>query len=251
MYFINIASGSKGNATLVVENSTVILIDLGITLLRLNEGLGEIGKELKDINAVLYTHEHSDHINGLKALSPKKMYALKGTIPGNLSNVIELYKPFVIGDIKITAIRTSHDAKNPCGYVLESAKEKLVYITDTGYFVDESLPYITNPDYLFLECNHDIEMLMKSNRPMILKQRILSEHGHLCNEDSAFACLEIIGDRTKEIILSHISEECNTPECAMEAYKKVFKYKGIDINKYRVVVANQWHSTKGGNLNEN
>jgi len=251
MYYLNIASGSKGNATLVIEKNTVILIDLGVTLLRLNEGLLEVGKTLKDIDAVVYTHNHSDHINGLKAISPKKMFALKGTLPSSLSNTIDLYTPFEIGDITITAVKTSHDATNPCGYVLEGKKEKLTYITDTGYFVDESLPYVSNPDYLILECNHDIKMLMESSRPMILKQRILSEHGHLCNEDSAFASLEIIGNKTKEILLAHISEECNTPELAIEAYKKVFNYKGVDINKYKVTVANQWHSTLGGNLNEN
>ena len=246
MYFDIIASGSKGNATLVKHNSTLILIDLGITLVRLKEGLTSLNVELKDIDAVIFTHEHSDHLNGLKCISPKKMYALKGTLPSSLSNVIDKNEPFNIKDIKITAFPTSHDAVNPCGYILETSEDKLVYMTDTGIFIEDNLPLVKNPDYLIIESNHDIQMEMRTNRSFRLKQRILSEYGHLCNEDSAFASLEIIGDNTKEIILAHLSEEANTPEVALEAYKKVFNYKGVDISKYDVRCAKQYEETFGG-----
>jgi len=250
MYFEIIASGSKGNATLIKHHSTLILIDLGITLVRLNEGLSSLNLELKDIDAALFTHEHSDHLNGLKCISPKKMYALKGTLPSSLSNVIEKYEPFIIKDIKITPFPTSHDASNPCGYILEADGEKLVYMTDTGVFLEETLPYITNPDYLIIESNHDIQMEMRTHRSFRLKQRILSEYGHLCNEDSAFASLEIIGDHTKEIVLAHLSEEANTPEVALEAYKKVFNYKGVDISQYLVRCAHQYEPLFGGKKDE-
>ncbi|MCR4880239.1 MAG: MBL fold metallo-hydrolase [Bacilli bacterium] len=246
MYFDIIASGSKGNATLVKHNNTLILIDLGITLTRLNEALDSLHLSLKDIDAAIFTHEHSDHLNGLKCISPKKMYALEGTLPSSLSNVINKYEPFIIKDIKITAFPVSHDAKNPCGYILESKKEKLVYMTDTGIFLDESLPYISNPDYLIIESNHDIQMEMRTHRSFRLKQRILGEFGHLCNEDSAFASIEILGDKTKEIVLAHLSEEANTPEVALEAYQKVFSYKGLDITKYHVHCASQYIATMGG-----
>ena len=251
MYFDIVASGSKGNATLVKTANSLILIDLGITLVRLNEALASLHLELKDIDAAIFTHEHSDHLNGLKCISPKKMYALKGTLPSSLSNVVDNYVPFIIKDVKITPFPTSHDAVNPCGYILEADNEKLVYMTDTGVFLEEALPYISNPDYLIIESNHDIQMEMRTHRSFALKQRILSEHGHLCNEDSAFASIEILGDRTKEIILAHLSEEANTPEMALEAYQKVFNYKGIDINKYHVRCASQNIPTLGGNLNEN
>ena len=250
MYYDIVASGSKGNATLVASFSTLILIDFGITLTRLNEGLKEINKELKDIDAVIFTHDHSDHINGLKAISPKKMYALKGTLPSSLSNVVELYKSFVIKDITITPFKTSHDATNPCGYLLDDTKEKLVYMTDTGMVLPEIYSLVNNPDYLIIESNHDLSMLMKSNRPLELKRRIHSDHGHLCNEDSAFASLEIIGNKTKEVVLAHISEECNTPDLALEAYNKVFSYKGL-VPHFSIRCANQWVSTLGGKSNEN
>lgn len=245
MYFNIIASGSKGNATLVIHHHTVILIDMGITLKRLEEGLKEVNLSLNDITAAIFTHEHTDHISGIKFLSPKIMYGLDGTLP-SLANKVELYKPFVIGDVSITPVETSHDAKNPCGYILEADDEKLVYMTDTGLVVPSTIPYIQNPDYLILECNHDIRMLLNTNRTYELKNRILSDHGHLCNEDSAIAACQIIGDKTKEIYLAHISEEANTPEVAMSAYQKIFKHFNLNIDKYIVKVANQHQSTIGG-----
>lgn len=250
MYFNIIASGSKGNATLVIHHNTVILIDLGITLIRLRGALTSLNLELNDIDAAIFTHEHSDHLNGLKSISPKKMYALEGTLPSSLSNVVYNYEPFTIGEIKITPFPTSHDAKNPCGYILEADDEKLVYMTDTGVFIEDNLPYVKDPTYLIIESNHDIQMEMQTNRSFALKQRILGEHGHLCNEDSAFASLEIIGDNTKEIVLAHLSEEANTPSVALEAYHKVFNYKGVDITKYLVRCASQNEPLLGGAINE-
>ena len=250
MYFDVIASGSKGNATLIVHNSTVILIDLGITLTRLNEELDFLGLKLSDIDALFITHEHSDHLNGLKAISPKKMYALERTIPGNLSHVLDMYETINIKELNITPFPISHDAINPCGYVIESADEKLTYMTDTGVFLDEALCVVSNPDYLIIESNHDVSLEMKTHRSLQLKQRILSTHGHLSNEDSAFASLEIIGDKTKEIVLAHLSEEANTPETALNAYRKVFSYKGRNIDKYRLRCASQNTHLIGGNYHE-
>ena len=251
MKFNIIASGSKGNATIVRYNNTNILIDMGISLTRLNDGLSEFGLNVKDITAALFTHDHTDHISGLKFISPKIQYALRGTLSSSLSHVIELYEPFVIGDFTITAFPTSHDATNPCGFILEAGGEKLTYVTDTGVFLDEAKDIASNPDYLIIESNHDIKMLLLTNRTFELKNRIMSEHGHLCNEDSAIATLEIIGPKTKEIILAHLSEEANTPELALAAYTKIFKHFNVSIDKYDVRCANQWVSTFGGRIDEN
>lgn len=246
MYFNIIASGSKGNATLVISHQTVILIDMGITLTRLNEGLAEVGLTLKDITAAIFTHNHSDHIKGIQFLSPKIMYGLEGTLPSSLSHIIHLFEPFTIGDMTIIPVKTSHDAINPCGFILESDGEKLVYMTDTGVFCPESLPYVKNPNYLIIESNHDIKMLLHTDRTFELKSRIMSNYGHLCNEDSAIATCEIIGPCTQEIVLAHLSEEANTPELALAAYLTVFKHFGIDIDKYKISCANQWQSLLGG-----
>ena len=247
MFFDIIGSGSKGNATLVFSNKTTLLIDIGLPLEKVKEELSKFNKTIKDIDGILITHDHSDHYRSLKSFSPKKMYALEGTIPGSLSNVAKELTSFMIGDIKITPFPTSHDATNPCGYMLENEGEKLVYMTDTGVYLSSSTSLIKNPTYLIIESNHDIQMLLHTNRPLVLIQRIMSDHGHLCNEDSAFATLEIIGDNTKEIILAHLSEEANDPEVALSAYKKIFAYKHINIDKYKVRCANQWVPLIGGN----
>ena len=251
MYFHIIASGSKGNATIVANNKTRILIDMGISLCRLEEGLAEINLKLDDIDAAFFTHNHTDHIGGIKFLSRKKMYALEGTLPTSLSNVVELNIPVMIKDIEVTPFKTSHDATNPCGYLFKSNGKSLVYMTDTGVFLDENLPLIQNPDYLIIESNHDISMLLKTNRPFELKERIMSDHGHLCNEDSAIAAISIIGDNTKEIVLAHISEEANTPEVAIEAWKRIFGHFGKRFDKYNIRVANQWTSLTGGQRDDN
>ena len=250
MYFHIIASGSKGNATVVVSNHTVLLIDMGITLSRLEEGLGEIGLTVNDIDGAIFTQDHSDHIAGIRFLSPKIMYGLEGTLPSSLSHVVYLNKEFIIGDFKITPIETSHDATNPCAYLIKDKKSTLFYMTDTGVFVEETLPYIKDPTYLIIESNHDIKMLLHTDRPFDLKNRIMSDKGHLCNEDSAIAAISIAGEHTKEIVLAHLSEEANTPEVALEAYKKIFKHFGVPFDKYLIRCASQRVSLTGGEHHE-
>ena len=152
-----------------------------------------------------------------------------------------------MGDFVITPIRTSHDATNPCGYFIEDNEESLFYMTDTGVFIEDNLQLVKNPTYLIIESNHDIKILLATNRTFELKQRILGEYGHLCNEDSAVAAISIIGDNTKEITLAHLSEEANTPEVALEAYQKIFKHFGVNIDNYKVRTAWQRQSLTGGN----
>lgn len=247
MYFHIIASGSKGNATIVVSNKTVLLIDMGITLTRLEEGLSEINLTTNDITGAVFTHDHTDHIGGLKFISPKIMYALEGTLPSSLSHVVNANMPFHIGELEITPIETSHDATNPCAYLIKDKEESLFYMTDTGVFLEQCLPLVKNPTYLIIESNHDIKMLLNTNRPFELKNRIMSDKGHLCNEDSAIAAISIIGDNTKEIVLAHLSEEANTPEVALDAYQKIFNHFGVNIQKYKVRTAWQRQSLTGGN----
>ncbi len=250
MHFSIIASGSKGNTSVVIYKKTAILIDMGVSFQCLEDGLKEVGLEISDLSAVIFTHNHSDHINGIKFLSPKIMYALKGTLPSSLSNVVELNEEFQIGEFKITPFKISHDAVNPCGFLLKAGEESLVYMTDTGCFLEENLPLLKNPTYLVIEANHDIKMLLATKRTYELKNRILSDLGHLCNEDSAIAASQIIGKDTKEIVLAHLSEEANTPEMALSAYVKVFKHFGINCDDYLIRCANQHKSLIGGNLHE-
>lgn len=249
MKFNIISSGSKGNATVLISKETVLLIDMGISETRLKEGLAVFHKDISDIDVALFTHDHADHIAGIKFLSPKLMYSLKGTLP-KLCNVVEPFKPFKVKDVTITALPTSHDATNPCGYLIDDGEEKMAYFTDTGVFPEDVFPYIQDPTYLIIESNHDIKMELNTNRSYELKNRVLGEFGHLCNEDSAFATCRIIGPHTKEIYLAHLSEEANTPEVALEAYKKIFAYAGQDFDSYKISCAKQWEMTLGGHYED-
>lgn len=250
MRFYIIASGSKGNATLLEHENRVLLIDMGITLSRLKEETERIGYHIKDIEAVLFTHEHSDHASGAKFFKDEVLYATEGTFGGTKYNVLKPYEKISLIGLDITPLSTSHDAYSPIGFVFETASEKLVYMTDTGYISEKNLEVMRNADYYIIESNHNIKMLLKTNRPADLKQRILSDVGHLSNEDSALYMSELIGERTKEIILAHLSEEANTDEVALATYHRILEKRFVDLSKMRLYCAKQWSMVQGGQKDE-
>ena len=167
MHFNIIASGSKGNATLVIYKQTVILIDMGIPFVRLEEGLKEVGLSFDDLNGAIFTHNHSDHISGVRFLSPKIMYGLKGTL-SSLANVVEMFVPFTIGDLEITPIKTSHDAVNPCGFYIKGGDETLVYLTDTGCFCEENLPLIKNKGFYLIKDTYVMKIALSQRAKLLV-----------------------------------------------------------------------------------
>lgn len=220
-----LTSGSKGNSCLIRDDSTQILIDCGSTKKHLMQELKNVQANLDDIQGVLITHAHVDHVSQLKHFSHLPVYSYC-----DLSNFIlmnhTIVKPgevFTIGSFTIRVIRLSHDSPNTVGYVISNDKEKIVYITDTGYIPNQEHPYLKNADYYIFESNHDMNMLMSSNRPMYLKQRILGDCGHLCNEDATHYLMNFIGPNTKHVVLAHISDECNTPEIAQNVFINMLK----------------------------
>ncbi|MCD8195158.1 MAG: MBL fold metallo-hydrolase [Coprobacillus sp.] len=247
MRYSLIASGSKGNCLFIQEKDTNILIDFGVSKTRVNEELERYNTNLEGIDALFYTHNHSDHFRLSSQIKRDVVYALDGILPeGYLYHPLKMFTPFTIKDLTLTPIKTSHDTYPSCGFVIESDSEKLVYLTDTGMFIEQDLDYIVNPDYLILESNHDIKLLMASDRSYELKSRILSDSGHLCNEDSAFLASRIVGPKTKEVILAHLSEECNTPELALNAYKKTFKNLHKKMN-FSLKCGKQYEAVRGPN----
>jgi len=246
MKIIVIQSGSKGNATLVIDQGRVLLIDMGTTLKVVKEALAKENMNMLNINAMLLTHEHIDHTFGIKYLPPLPIYCTKETL--DLANTVEIepYKKFKIDHFEITPVSTSHDVKNPLGFVIKNKSEKLVYLTDSGKIPWKSLLKLKNADYYVIESNHDVDMLISSNRPWYLKKRILSDKGHLSNEQSAIYMSKCVGENTKQIILAHLSEECNNPELALNTYKKIFKDAKINTRKIKFIVANQHYSVEGG-----
>jgi len=246
MRFVVIKSGSKGNATLVIDQGRVLLIDMGIGIRCLTQALKEENLNLYNINAMLLTHEHWDHTAGIRYLPPLPIYCTKETYFGENIHEIEPYKTFTLEHFEITPVSTSHDVKNPVGFVIKNDKETLVYLTDSGKITVKSLQKLKNADYYIIESNHDPEMLMATNRPVMLKRRILSTKGHLSNEQSASYMIQLIGDKTKEVVLAHLSEEANCPEVALSTYMKVFDDAKISHENIKIYCANQHYSVKGG-----
>ncbi len=245
--FVVVGSGSKGNATLLFDEETLIQIDMGLPMRRITAALESIKKNKSDLQGILITHEHTDHIKNLFMYKGKvPIYASKGTIDYFDHEVVP-FDSFEIGTLSVIPFMTSHDAANPVGYVVISGKTKLVYLTDSGYVPEESLDYLKDADYYIMESNHDLKMLMKSNRPAVLKRRIKGDEGHLSNVDSAIYLSELVGPKTKEIYLAHLSEECNLPELALEAYRKTFKKKEVpyDID---IICLKQNEAVRGGDL---
>lgn len=246
MKIIVIESGSKGNATLVYDEGRLLLIDMGITLTSLKNGLKVIDKKVLDIDALLLTHSHTDHTKGVSYVEPVPIYCTKGTYSSNTVNIIKPYEKFMVEHFTIIPISASHDASNTVGFVIKNKKEKLVYLTDTGMIPDRTLAKMKNADYYIIESNHNIKKLHQTNRPASLKLRILSDEGHLSNEASAIYMSELVGDKTKEIILAHLSEEANDPELALKAYKKIFQKCHIDLDKINLHCASQRFIVEGG-----
>ncbi len=226
-----LASGSKGNCSLIETASARFLIDIGITYQRLNKELEKMNLTIEDIDALLLTHAHNDHTSGLKVLlkhSNFKIYTndemrKELTTPIDIER-IEIYnEEVIINNTKITVFKTSHDAKGSVGFVIEEGETSLVYITDTGYINKRKFNLLKNRNIYYIESNHDEKMLMDGPYPYYLKQRIISDEGHLSNSKTAKYLKEFIGSNTKYIILAHLSEHNNKESLAKEATEEVIK----------------------------
>lgn len=237
-----IASGSKGNATLIYNEDTYLLIDFGISEKYLKEKLIEFEKNPAKLSYFLFTHAHIDHIKSCESVEIDKRYSLKNVVLLKDENVLECFKEYKFGSFLVTPIRASHDSDPTCGYLIKDGEEDLIYLTDTGKIDKRTLTLMENRTYYIIESNHDVNMLLNSERPDLLKKRILSYKGHLSNEDSAFYISSCVGDKTKKIVLAHLSEECNTPELALKTYHNVFALKGINIDKIEIKCAKQYEA---------
>ena len=240
MKVIILASGSKGNSTYVEYNNTKILIDIGISCLSLEKKLKCFGVSCDDLDAVLITHTHTDHINGLKTFIKKHNVPIFMTelmthdIEYNINNIEYIVDPTIyIKDLTVNVIKTSHDTTDSNGYIVSGDKQ-LVYITDTGYINKKYFRTIINKDIYVFESNHDIEKLMNGKYPHNIKMRILSDRGHLSNRDSAYYLSKISGNNTKHIILAHLSEENNTEELALSYIQKALKKENKHVEHIEV-----------------
>ena len=231
MKFCSIASGSSGNCIYVGSGSTNILVDAGVSAKRIENGLSEIGIHPDSIQGILITHEHSDHVSGLGVFARRyniPIYATYETIvairsskglsdiPDQLYHSVYPNETFFINDIMVEPYSTSHDACNPVCYTLKSEGQKIGIATDLGKYDDYVLSKLESSDLLYVEANHDVNMLMVGKYPYFLKQRILGDKGHLSNDTSADMISKLIHPNLKNIILAHLSKENNYEELAYE-----------------------------------
>lgn len=230
-----LSSGSSGNCFYVEDNEHAVLIDLGISFKQLNERLEKIKRSPEKIRAIFVTHEHIDHIRGIETFSRNfdvPIFLTKETAKNtfissneNCLNFIKNNETISINGLDINAFAKSHDCENPVSYRIDSKKnnKSLTIATDIGYPCRNVMENVSDSDFLFFESNHDEEMLKNGPYPYFLKKRILSDRGHLSNIQSSLCVIQNARKKLKHVVLSHLSENNNTPELALKTYKKVLK----------------------------
>jgi phosphoribosyl 1,2-cyclic phosphodiesterase len=230
MRIASLGSGSKGNGTLVDSGETCVLIDLGFTLKETEKRLERLNISPLDIDAVLVTHEHTDHIHGVGPFARKykrPVYLTPGTQRstrlGNVSAArpINCHKPFRIGNLGVEPVPVPHDAREPCQYILSANGHKVGVLTDLGHITRFVIEQYRSCHALLLECNHDVQMLNDGPYPYALKQRVGGPHGHLNNQQAASLLAEIELAQLRHLVISHISEQNNSPQLASDAIREV------------------------------
>jgi phosphoribosyl 1,2-cyclic phosphodiesterase len=233
-----LASGSSGNCTFIGTGTTRILIDAGISAKKTVERLAEIGEKPEDLDAICVTHEHSDHISGIRVLQKKHdipVYANAGTLDGIRSALkgvdVRCFQfttgsAFTVGDISLEPFSVSHDAYEPVGFVLCTEGCTIGMATDIGIVTNLLREKLRTCDVVVIEANHEESMVHEAARPWSLKQRILSNQGHLSNHASARLIAEIAGEGLKHLFLAHLSSDCNSPSHARRAFEKVLAEAG-------------------------
>ena len=234
MELCSIAGGSSGNCIYVGTEEGHILIDAGISGKRIEEGLNSIGLKTAEMQGILITHEHIDHVAGLGVLARRygiPLYATGGTIEAvkqmksvgkideSLFYEIRPEMNFTIGDMMIEPIAISHDAADPVAYRVTAGDKSAAVMTDLGFYDERIVQKLQNLDALLLEANHDVRMLQTGPYPYPLKQRILGNRGHLSNESSGRLLSEVLHDNFKAVVLGHLSKENNYPELAYETVR--------------------------------
>lgn len=244
-----LASGSKGNCTYIESNDTRILIDVGINYLRIKKELEKINVDVNWLDGILITHTHSDHINGLSSLIKKVDIPvfIKEDLNDEIKKIVSstnieiIESDFSIKDLNIVVINASHDVP-AYGFIINDDSKSMVYLTDTGYINRKYYELTQNKDVYVIESNHDEKMLMEGKYPYILKQRVISDKGHLSNRYTGKYLNKIIGDKTKYIILAHLSENNNTPKIALEQVKEELENSSFDCNN--IIIAKQYEETE-------
>ncbi len=232
--FCPLASGSKGNALFLGTDNTRILIDAGITAALLEKKLREIDVALESIQAILITHDHTDHIKGVAQLSEKwkiPVLANAETAKAIISilncrprfKIFTTGEPFSFGDLEIVPFSIPHDTPDPVAFRIQMAKRTIGICADLGYATSLVRKMLEKCDYLYLEANHQPSMVHSSARPAIYKERVLGRQGHLSNEACAELLQSLAHEGLQHVYLAHLSRECNSEELALKIAKEALK----------------------------
>ena len=245
MRFSVLASGSKGNALYIESGNQSFLVDAGLSGRKLEALFASIGKSMSDLDGILVTHEHSDHIKGLGIVARKHkvpvyanaktwtaMDGLVGAIPVEQRFHFDMETVKTFGGLDIESFGVSHDAADPMFYVFHENGRKLSLITDTGYVSDRMKGIIQASDAFVFESNHDVGMLQMGRYPWSVKRRILSDVGHVSNEDAAVAMSEVMAEKPTRIYLSHLSADNNMKDLARMSVEQTLQTKGIIVGEY-------------------
>jgi len=238
--FCPLASGSKGNSIYLGTENCKILIDAGISTRALKAKLAEIAVSLDEIDAILVSHEHSDHIRGLKLLALKHgipILANTETAKGIVEELGDCPKfkifstgePFEFGDLEITPFNIPHDTLDPVAFAIRTDEGKFGFCTDLGHVTPIVRHHLRECDYILIEANHQIEMVHACSRPPIYKQRVLGRTGHLSNNDCAKLLTELAHADLKRVYLAHLSGECNSPDHALATVSEHLQRRGIKL----------------------
>lgn len=253
---ISLISGSSGNASLITDGKTNLLLDCGTSAKKLEAALVKIGVMPQSISALLITHEHSDHIKGAGVVVRKHKIPIYATLPthkameiGKIDDSLRAEltpgRELTIGSVGITPFSIPHDAAMPVGYVFTDGSTRSAVATDIGRMNESILNHLRGCDKVLLESNHDIEMLRVGPYPYPLKQRILGNLGHLSNASAAEAALDLVKHGTKQLMLGHLSVHNNYPETAvMETYNRLTS-AGVDVGRdVTLQVADRYEITR-------
>lgn len=239
--FCPLASGSKGNSIYVGTEQTKVLIDAGIGIRALLLKLAEINIDISEIDAILVTHDHGDHIMGLKTLSQKygiPVFANHETAKGIVESlgicpkfkIFSTGESFEFGDLEIHPFSIQHDTMDPVAFTIKTGALKLGFCADLGFATSLVQHTLQECDYLYLEANHQPSMVEASSRPMVYKQRVLGRSGHLSNEACGNLLAHIAHPGLKHVHLAHLSQECNTPETALGVVHGILEKHGIFLD---------------------
>lgn len=245
--FIAFGSGSSGNCYYLYTETDSLLIDVGVGLRTLKKHFQNYGLRFDQLRNILVTHDHADHVKSVGSIShdyhlpvytTRKVHkgidencCVRKKVDADLQRIVEKNVSFQLGEFRITPFGVPHDSTDNVGYQIEWGNVVFCLITDVGHVTDDMKPFISRANYLVIEANHDVTMLQCGHYPQFLKERVMGDHGHLCNADCAKAIAENATEALRHVWLCHLSEENNHPELARKTVEQILSGYGIVTGK--------------------